>query len=207
MSARCLLEVAIRVLGLWLVVTSIGVALAMLSYLLSMWIPATPGSLRPRYLTPQFLAVGLQGLFGIVLTWRAPWIAEWFYPPEPDEDRILLNVSPGDAYRIASFLFGVFLLVHVPEPTVRLIVAAMNETIWGNASAKTAADAISAGVYLVAGLGLLFGSRGIGQMLSSIRYDPDRIPRQQISLWTILAAIAAFAVVLGLVRLMTRGGI
>ena len=69
-----------------------------------------------------------------------------------------------------------------------------------------AADAITAAVYLATGLVLVFGSQRIGQFMSNLRYDPDTIPKQQVSLALLLLAILAFAVILGVIRAFTRGG-
>jgi hypothetical protein len=42
--------------------------------------------------------------------------------------------------------------------------------------------------------------------MSNLRYDPDTIPKQQVSLALLLLAILAFAVILGVIRAFTHGG-
>jgi hypothetical protein len=52
----------------------------------------------------------------------------------------------------------------------------------------------------VGGALLVFGARPISDLLANLRYDPDTIPKQQISIALLLVALVAFALILTILR-------
>ena len=62
------------------------------------------------------------------------------------------------------------------------------------------------GYVSVGGL-LVFGSQRIAEVLTGLRYDPDTIPKQQISIAALIIALVVIAVVLGVVRRLSVGAI
>jgi hypothetical protein len=219
------MEIAMRVLGLWCVFTAVS------SLIRSVHIYATfisggqvTGFSFLSYLPLVTEAVVLL-LLGASLIWWAPWIAARFYPARPsgsevggilDQDgrplaenpassETRVQVGPGDLYRIACFVLGVYLLVQTAAPAGRLVVAGMGGMI-GWSRGQSIVDGVVVMVYVVVGLVLVFGSQGIGRFLSSLRHDPDSIPKPQFSLMMLLLFIVAVAVVLGVIRALVTSG-
>ncbi len=201
-SARLLLETAIRVLGLWFVFTAIS-SLAAEAYL---WLPGPPGPVAPDLMIASVIPGVVRGLLGVMLTWWAPSAAAWFYPADSKDAQIHLNVGPGDIYRVACFVLGAYLLVRTAEPASRLVVLLIQETPRTWRSGRAVAHAVVALVYMAAGVLLVFGSRRIGELLSHLRYDPDTIPQQQISLAMLLSLILLLGLILGVIRWLIAGG-
>ena len=52
-----------------------------------------------------------------------------------------------------------------------------------------------------------FGSRRIGQLFANLRYDPDTIPKQQVSLAFLLLLVLAVSLILGVIRTFTFGSL
>jgi hypothetical protein len=207
MSARLLLEVAIRVIGLWLVFTTIsGLPTTALLILPVIWSTAPPSSLLPSIIAFG-VSIIVQGVFGALLAWWAPWIASRFYARGSEEVQVHLAVGPGDVYRIACFVLGVYLLVHTTEPASRLAATLIQGTPANWRLGQGVADSVATVVYAATGIVLIFGSRRIGEMLSHLRYDPDTIPKQQISLAILLSLVVLFALILGAIRWLTVGGV
>jgi hypothetical protein len=205
MPKRALVEVAIRLLGLWSAFTAVtGLVDVAASCLITGW-GTTPSFPRQLLLLSGVAAV-VPGLLGAMLIGWAPWIAARFYPADPNDVQIHVNVGAGDVYHVACFVLGVYLLVHTTQPVCRLVAAGMTgaQSTWSRG--QMAADAITAAVSLATGLVLVFGSQRISQFLSNLRYDPDTIPKQQVSLALLLLAILVFAVILGVIRAVTHGG-
>ena len=62
-------------------------------------------------------------------------------------------------------------------------------------------------VYVATGVLLVFGSQRISELLLNLRYDPDTIPKQQLSIAMLLILVVLFAVILGVIRRMSLGGL
>lgn len=199
MPARLLFEIAIRVLGLWSAVVAASSLAGVVCYLY----PGMSGSLGPGSIPDVIIAYGVpicvQGLLGIMLIWRGPWLAARFYPANSGDAQIQLNVGSGDVHRIACCVLGIYFLVHAAEPGSRFVVDLIQKT-WP--SDTTVINGVVAAAYTAAGVLLVFGARHLGQLLSNLRYDPDTIPRQQISLAVLLGMILAVGVILGAIRWM-----
>jgi len=196
MSPRLVLEIALRVMGLWFFFTGISTLTTTVSVLL--WTPS--GSMRSIWL--YFVAtVVVQFLLGGVLVFCAPAIAAWFYPAgnESDSPRA---VGPGDLYRAACFVLGAYLLVAASQPAGRLLDAVNSSGAFGPSAAG---DAVTLIVHVAAGLLLVFGSRRIADLLANLRYDPSTIPNQQLSLAMLLILIVLVAVALGVFRMISVG--
>jgi hypothetical protein len=204
MSTRILLEVSIRFLGLWSVFTAINGLVVAPFYMPSIWGSAQPGPLIAACIFST-VAASVQGLLGAMLIGWAPRIAARFYPAGPEEIELHLKIGPGDLYHVACFVLGAYLLVQAAEPACRLAIAGMRGMSWDRGS--LIAWAITAMVDAAAGIVLLFGSRRIGQLFSNLRYDPDTIPKQQVSLAFLLLLVLVVTLILGVIRAFTFGGL
>ncbi len=76
---------------------------------------------------------------------------------------------------------------------------------WGQD--QLASDAFTILVNWAAGIFLIFGSRRIGELMSSLRYDPEAIPKQRFSVTNLLLLFVFFTFILWAIRQMTLGGI
>ena len=66
-------------------------------------------------------------------------------------------------------------------------------------------DMITAAIYSVSGLVLIFGGRGIAQAMVSVPRDSDKVPVPQFSILALLILSVVFAVVLGILRAVVVG--
>jgi hypothetical protein len=190
MSGRLLLEIALRISGLWFLFTAITTLTATLSVLsVSGW---------TDYLWGAVASVVAQFLLGGALVFCAPAVARWFYPAAAESEGSPVSVGPGDVYRTACFVLGVYLLVSTARPAGRLLEAGLS----GEALSRSIADAMTLIVYAASGVLLVFGARPIAELLSNLRYDPDTIPKQQISLAVLLVFVVLVAVVVGVFRMI-----
>jgi len=188
MSGRLLFEIALRVLGVWFFLTSINSLLLTLS----LYFDGAPGSYWLGY-AATFVA---QLMLGVMLVVFAPAMAARFYPSVSDIVEPRMAVGPGDIYRTACFVLGVYLLVQTAEPAASLAIAVVQD--WqGEDFAVVAVRAI---VYAASGLLLVFGSRRIAEILSNLGYDPDTIPKQQFSIVMLLIAVVFVGVLLGVIQ-------
>jgi hypothetical protein len=195
MSARLLVEIALRVMGLWFFFTAIGSLTTTVSVILS--VPS-----GTFYIWGLIATIVVQLLIGGVLVFCAPAMAAWFYPTVDEMEPTQRAIGPGDVYRTASFVLGVYLLVAASHPAGRLLVAGRSGTTLGPSAA---ADAVTLVVHVASGLVLVFGSRRIAELLANLRYDPDTIPKQQLSLAMVLIFIVLVAVALGVFRIISVG--
>lgn len=198
MSARLLLEVALRVLGIWFLCMAIMDASTSIWYLSAVF----GQSSRPFgfYGLIYFgISVAIRLAIGIALIRWAPGISARFYPADRPSEEQRTTVSPGDIFHTACFVLGAYLLV---QGTVSAL---------GMSRSMSGADfvihfALAAAVYGAGGLFLIFGARRIGEFLAGLRYDPESIPKQQFSLRLLLIVVGVVAVVLGVVRMISMRG-
>ncbi len=195
MSARTFVEVALRVMGIWYFVTAIHTLTATVIYFAST--PAQAG-----FSWGTYVATGVPGpILGALLTYFAPAIAAWFYPASAADNEPSWAIGPGDLYHTASFVLGAYFLVSAARPAIQLLIGVQS----GSFTQSSAGDTVLCAVYSLAGFMLIFGSRRIAVTMSNLRYDPNTIPKQQFSLGLLLLFILLFAVVLGVLRIMTPG--
>ncbi len=201
MSARTLLEVALRILGVWCVVSTVHTLTTSASiYLAGGW--GQTGVDMAGWFFASGLSSFVQLMLGVALICFAPAIAASLYPDTPDADQSLSRVGPGDLYHTACFVLGVFLLVSAAQPAGRIVNAGLRGIPF-----EMAGDIFTMIVYMAAGVALVIGARRLGELLSSLNHDPDSIPRQRISLTILLVLSAVVAVVLGVLRWLTMGGV
>jgi hypothetical protein len=203
MTLRILLIVAIRLIGLSTLLNAIINLTQFASYYGfsgSFQIPAA-------HLIRVGLQVLVQGLLGALLIRWAPWIAARLCPAGHADTEVHLNVGPGDLYHITCFVFGVYLLVRSSELVTRLVADAMSgaQSTWSRG--QMIAHVVVAAVNVAAGIVLVFGAQWIGRLLASLRHDSDTIPQQQVGVAFLLLLVAAFAVILGVMRAVTHGGL
>lgn len=202
MSARLLIEVALRVLGLWFLLNSVVTMTETASWHLAN-VLAGGSDVGTHFLVLSGVAVAVQLALGVMLIRWAPGMAARFYPPDAEKPEPQIRVGPGDIYQTACFVLGVYLLVRGVESVGRLAIGALSFS----PGPQLASVAVSAMVYTASGLLLIFGSRRIGQLVSNLRYDPDSIPQQQFSLKLLLIITGLVAVILGVIRMISVGGL
>jgi hypothetical protein len=195
MSARLLLEVALRLLGFWFLFDSIVNTVTSAAWYMAA--AGAVGGFEAYYLSRlgAYLAVTLP--LSLVLIRWAPNIAIRFYPVDLQISEPQARIGPGDLYHTACFALGAYLLVRGIEFTGQLAIAAV--TSRGELSNM----AVGAMIYTLSGLLLIFGAREIGQFFTNLRYDPDSIPQQQFSLKLLLIITVAVAVILVVIRALS----
>jgi hypothetical protein len=197
---RDLLLVALRLMGLWFIfggVTAMPVVFAQCLMLM----PSSPSNFQQVAMALSgTLTVATRLIVGVLVVVFSGRIASKFYPhPAENSGEIRFGrIGAGDLFQIASFALGIYALLQMVSPAIRLVERLMAGSTYIGTSAIY--DVVLAGVFFVSGLLLVFGARRIAQFMANLRYDPDTLPSQQISLWVLLALIAVVAIVLGLMR-------
>jgi hypothetical protein len=206
MTARLLLEVLIRVLGLWYVV-------AMVSGLAAAVFVAVPGSRDsiPLHWTLSYgAAIIVQGVLGVALLLGAPRIARRFYGRRTEDAEIRLAVGPGDVYRIACFVLGVYLLVQTAEPASRFAAGVTESVVTGMPlnwqTGGIVPYAIMTLVYGGAGVVLVFGSERFARLFFDMRDQPGTDPKMQASQKFLLWLVLGVCLALGVARCMALRG-
>lgn len=203
MTARQLMEVALRVLGVWFVAQAVfDTAQWAASY---SFFPGTMGVTQAAFFAAAVIVGAVQLALGIALIFVASRIANRFYANEPAAEgapsRIgLSQIGPGHLYHVASYLLGAYFLVYGIQAAAALAIRAMSSSVPADQMATPGTTAV---VYIGSGLLLIFGARRIAEMLSLVRYDPDSIPQQQFSLKLLLGITVAAAVALVVLKMMT----
>jgi hypothetical protein len=197
MKARLLLEVAIRLLGLWMSFESFVEGVAFLSYMPGLLGGQVPGA--EYYLVTVAVSVVAKVVVGVIALIKAPRIASWIYPDESGDSEIALGVRPGDLYHIACFILGTYFLVH----GVSLAAQSSFELVNGFASDRFVSRLLTFLVYFGSGLLLVFGGRRIAEWMAAIKYDPDSVPKQQFSIRLLLIVTFVVALILSIVRIAT----
>ncbi len=203
MSARILLEVALRILGLWFLFTSVNILTTTVSlYMTNIW--GSGNVDMTNYLVAYGVNFAVQFAIGLGAIRYAPVVAARFYPAEADDDKSPTRIGPGDLYHTACFVLGVYLLVSTAGPAGRFMIASMQGG-WGQN--QVASEAFTMLVNWAAGIFLIFGSRRIGELTSSLRYDPEAIPKQRFSVTNLILLFVFVTFILWAIRRMTLGGI
>ena len=209
-SARNLLTVALQVFGFWLVCTSVILLPKIAGYLMYAFQSAGRSGTDPvEVLVMMILQLGAPLVVGIGVIVLAGRISRRFYPAsDRTTDPIAFgHVGAGDLYHIASFVMGVYMLIQAVAPGVRSLAGSMgggpfSMEPWGQRGFH---DMITAAIYGMSGLILIFGARGIAQAMVSVPRDSDELPLPQFSIRSLLILAAAFAVVLGVLRAVVVG--
>jgi hypothetical protein len=197
MSAKLLLEVALRILGLWFIFSALPGLASTASWFIAEGF-ATSG-VDFYYFVPSGISFIVQALLGLAAIYWAPNISARFYPPDVEASQSPTRIGPGDIYHTACFVFGMYFLVSGAVAGGRAAITALG----AGSSDRIALIFVSALVYTTFGLFLVFGAGRIGQFISSLQYDPDSIPRQQFSLKLILIVTVLIAVMMGLIRMLS----
>lgn len=196
--------VALRVVGLWFIFE--GICLIPMAVSTFFWGPQ--GSMTVwQHLWASLsgmIPVAVRGVVGILVVVFSGWIVSRFYsPPAADSGEIRFGkVGVGDLFRIACFVLGIYAMLQAVPSAVRLVDELMASG--PHTGGRVIQDAVNAGVYLVSGLVLVFGAKGIAQWMASLRYDADTVPKQQISLLLLMGVVLLIAIVLGLMRSVFR---
>lgn len=209
-SARNLLTVALQILGLGLVCMSITALPSIGHYAVYAFQSSNTLGIDPVFaVLMMVMQLGAPLVVGIGTILLAGRIARRFYPPcDSTSDSIAFGtVGAGDLYHIASFVMGVYMLIQAVERGVRFLEGTMRGIPfamepWAEGGVN---DMITAAVYSVAGLVLIFGGRGIAQAMAAVPRDSDEVPVPQFSIRMLLILGVAFAVVLGVLRAVVVG--
>ena len=209
-SASNLLTVTLRILGFWLVFRSIIMLPSIVVYATQAFRPSNSFGMDPitiiLMIVLQLVSPLVVGIGVILLAGR---ISRRFYPPS---DRAAGSIAfgavgAGDLYHIASFMMGVYVLIQAVGPAVRFLAGAMGAgpfamEPWAQGGVS---DMITAAVYSVSGLALVFGGPGIAQAMVAVPRDSDEVPVPQFSIRMLLILAVAFAIVLGVLRAVVVG--
>ena len=180
MSARLLLEISIRVLGLWFALDAVVGLMSMVPYYLStFWNASVPNA------TGYLVAMGLTHAFRLtlsaVLVLWAPGIAARFYPAGAVEEEMQIKIGPGDVYRTVCFVLGAYLLVHAVLPACRVVIAGYQGTFanWPNQltgdAVTTLDEAGMAAGRLIAPLPLVFRNNRMSGWFNRAQLPPRLI--------------------------------
>jgi hypothetical protein len=204
MSARILFEVAMRVMGVWLFVSAISDLMSQVSLVYSVIVSGQMLADAMNYIMPSAVALAVRLLMSGALILGAPRAAKRFYPQMTEDQEMRIAVGPGDMYRTACFVLGAYFLVRTAEPAGRLVAAGFAGMVW---HVDQLANALTVMVYTASGILLVFGSRKISEMLSHLGYDPDTIPAQRFSIAMLLILLVLIAIILGVIRFISHGGV
>ncbi len=209
-SARNLLTVALRILGFWLVCRSL-IALPQIATFawFTFQSPNNVGNEPALVLLMTVLQLGAPLVVGIALILLAPRISRRFHEPgDRTADPIAFGrVGAGDLYHLASFMMGVYALIQAAAPALRFVGKTMTGAplAWEPWAQGGVQDMISAAIYSVGGLLLIFGGRGIAQAMAAISRDSENVPVPQFSIRMLLILAVALAVVLGVLKTVLVG--
>jgi hypothetical protein len=196
MQARLLLEVALRLLGLWLVFQSIVGLVTFLTILPSL-LGNSPAA--ANYAASAGISIFANAVIGVFVIWMAPRIAAFFYPLQAGEPEVSLGIGPGDLYHIACFILGIYFVVHGLLMTAQTMLGMST----GMAADRLLRTFLTFSIYVGSGLFLVFGGRRIAEWMAAIKYDPDSVPKQQFSIRLLLIVTLVVALILGIVRIAT----
>ena len=201
-SARNLLTVALQVLGFWLVCRS-------LIELPHITVYAMYGSQRLPIALTMILRSGAPLVVGVAVILLAGRISRRFYPAsDRTADPIAFGrVGAGDLYHVASYVLGIYFLVTAAGYAINILRLVMENqpagiNLW---TGHEAVMLLTASIYSVTGLILIFGCRGIAQAMSAVPRDSDEVPVPQFSIRMLLILGVAFAIVLGVLRAVIVG--
>ncbi len=196
MSARLILEVALRVLGFWFLLYSVdNLVNTVAVHIAFQGKPPGVGLPVSAHLLMLTVHVGV----GPLLIYLAPTISAWFYAPRCDNDSNVIHVGPRDVYRIACFVLGAYLLVQTAAPASRIALTAIRDPRFVWTKGQLVSDALVLAVNTSAGLFLVFGSMPISKYLSNST-DAVGIPPHRLTLGMMIAMLAVFAIILALLR-------
>jgi len=206
MSLRKLTIVALRLMAVWLFCAAVLAFVRVVWYAYE-WLLPTAGGAWSGQMIPVVaaqLGASLMPLgAGLVLFLFAPRIARMIcqgIEPEPSPAEVVAW-GAGDAYRIGSFLMGVYVFV-------RAIGQAVNGTVHMAArdalSSNSLAMLVEAAILAALGTALVFGSRGLAKFFHSLGYDPHDVPAQQFSLRLLLILIVGCAILMLVIRSWTN---
>lgn len=198
MSARVVFEVGVRLIGFWLVVHGVQT----LVHMISVWNTThVRQNLNAEFILSYLGLSASYGLVGAASLYFAPQISRRVYP-ETDPDTLTPSqVGPGDVYRIACFVLGVYLFVtNVPHPLTTLVIAAVQGQIFRLGSDLLALNLVLVLVNVVISVLLIFGAKPVSELLTNLRYDPDTIPQQRITIAMLMIVMLIFAATLAIVR-------
>lgn len=170
MPARDWFTLALRVLGIWLLIQTVQHVVP-LAYLLSEYGPFRTGFLGMggafgafdwSYIIFYAAQVTVHTGFGLGLLMYGPLIARRFYPAD-ESTAAAPGASADDLYRIGCRLLGIYSFLLAVPPVARMAGGGVDPD-----------EVVRGGLYLAMAALLLLGAKRIGAILSRIRYDPQR---------------------------------
>jgi hypothetical protein len=189
-------------MAVWLFCSAVFVFVSVI-YIASEWLlPAAGGAWSGQKIpvvATQLGAFLIPLATGLVLFLFAPRLARLICKDvEPESSPVeVVAWGAGDAYRIGSFLMGVYVFV-------RAIGQAVNGTVQlasrDGLSTNSLAMLVEAAILAALGTALVFGSRGLAKFLHSLGYDPHDVPAQQFSLRLFLILIVGCSILMLVIR-------
>ncbi|MCL4203964.1 MAG: hypothetical protein KJ000_15795 [Pirellulaceae bacterium] len=135
----------------------------------------------------------------------APRLADWICRDVADNDRGSATgvLGAGSLYHVACIVTGLWFLSCAIAPGTRALAPLVSQgglSLRGNEVGV--ASLCQAVIFLVFGVSLIFGSRGLSRLLASLGHDPDNVPAQQFSLRLLLALVIGTALLLFAMRML-----
>ncbi len=159
---------------------------------------SVPRELLIAQIVPEVVALGV----AVILFVTAPFVARlvcWGLENGGESSRIE-TIRAGDLYHIGAFLAGVYALVRATGPASRAIVAMMELSTF-----QSYAPELTEAIVLVVVAGaLILGAKGLAAFVSSLGHDPNKVPALQFSVRVVLFATAGIAILLVVIRALTR---
>lgn len=213
MAARELLIVALRVLGIWYLAWILpslswaaGALLTMSSASNAVVVQPVNPFTSAAWICLQAMTAALYLLLGAGLVFGAPRIARMFYPVGEQDDDARISFGPvtaQDVYRIAAFLLGIYVLIQGICFAMQTVVQLLQRG-WQSGFGTAPYTAIRAGIYLACGTALVFGGRGLGELLGRLRPDTEDVPAQQFNLRVLFVLFLLCVLAVALVSALTR---
>jgi hypothetical protein len=199
MSLRELVTVGLRLLALWLIISTIAFAPTVAYSFVRYTEYGATGSFATTAVVTSLCAAGGRFVLAVILFALSPRIADFVCRGIGGESAKIDTLRPGHLYHIATFLMGIFVVMQALGPAARSLIAYASRT----AGMQHAADLVHFLLALGLGVGLMFGARGMSRFFANLGYDPDNVPAQQFSVRTILLIVIAIAILLGIIHRLT----
>jgi len=207
-----IVTIVIRIFALWVLVQAAGQFLTSSIWLIMIAIQTglvavgSPNSQEVALIVALIFVVVYAAL-AVALFLSAPRVARVVCIGQTNASTVIdvTRIRAGQAYHIATFVTGIIMLGTAIQPALTGVSNLLSIRGLSNfGAAYGAINLVTAALRAVVGVFLVFGSKQIAIWLASLRYDPDHVPNQRISLRVLLVLATVIAVVLILMRFLVR---
>ncbi len=208
--------VVIRLVALWMIVHVAGTLLTNVAWMVILVIQGGPAGISS--INSQF--IGLSVYVAAALVYVGAAVALFLLAPRVgrlisrSQDAAstsidVTRIGAGQAYHIATFVTGVILVTTAIRPAAQGVAGLLTTSAairWagGVGGAYGLVNMVEAVTRAAFGVFLMFGAKQIAFWMASLRYDPDNVPNQRISLRLLLVLATVIAVVLILMRFLVQ---